>query len=128
VKQTRSKGARKKKSKTGIDTLTQFGKLCGVKSEIPEMPELISNLRKATARRGMKGKLAQAMDVPLPRISEWLAGTRNPGGAKTLKLLRWVELHEGQQKNRGSALTPPRRKTRSRQFKHEKPKSNPPKG
>jgi DNA-binding transcriptional regulator YiaG len=118
-------GCKKKKIKTGVDTVTQSDKLCRVKSEIPDLPELISNLRKATARRGMKGELAQAMGLPLPRISEWLAGTRKPGGDKTLKLLRWVKLHGGQQKSRGRALTPPQPKTRSTKISHEKRKSNP---
>jgi transcriptional regulator with XRE-family HTH domain len=99
-----------------------------MKSEIPEMPELVSMLREATAKRGMKAELARAMGVSLPRISEWLAGDRKPGGDKTLKLLRWVELHGGQKKNRGSALTPPRRKTRSTPNSNEKRKSNPSKG
>ena len=114
-----------KEMQKAVDRITQSGNMNEVKSEIPDMPELISKLRKATAGRGMKAKLAQAMKVPLPRISEWLAGTRKPGGAKTLKLLRWVKLLGGQPKSRGRASTPPQPKTRSTQISHEKRTANP---
>ena len=87
-----------------------------MKSETPELPELISSLRKATAKRGMKAVLSRAMGVSLPRISEWLAGTREPGGEYALRLKRWVELPKTQQKSRGRASTPPQPKPPTPQF------------
>jgi hypothetical protein len=85
-----------------------------MKSEVPELPELISRLRKATSERGMKAILARAMGVSLPRISEWLArkNPKEPSGQTTLLLLKWVQ-HQEKQTSPGSAQTPPERKTRS---------------
>ena len=70
----------KRKCKTGVDSIPQSDKFTQMKVGKAELPELISRLRKATSERGMKAKLARAMGVSLPRISEWLAGTREPGG------------------------------------------------
>ena len=116
-----------KNIKTGVDTIPQSDNIHPVKSE-KLMPSLISDLRKATSKRGMKAELARAMKVSLPRISEWLAGAREPGGEYALRLAKWVKLPEAQRKSRGRASTPPQPKTRSTQFKHEKRKSNPPEG
>jgi transcriptional regulator with XRE-family HTH domain len=100
-----------------------------MKSEVPELPELISRLRKATAERGMKAKLARAMGVLPPRISEWLAkkNSKEPSGQTTLRLLQFVLDRESQLKNSGSVSAPPERKTRSTQISYEKRKPSPPK-
>ena len=120
-------GGRKRKSKQVLTRIPQSDNVQHVKSETPELPELISSLRKATAKRGMKAVLSRAMGVSLPRISEWLAGTREPGGEYALRLKRWVELPEDQQKSRGRASTPPQPKPRLRSSKaNEKTKSGRP--
>ena len=59
-----------------------------------EMQQLLDRLNKATADRGMKVALARFMGVPLPSISFWLSGAKEPGGQTTLKLLKWVEEQE----------------------------------
>jgi hypothetical protein len=113
-------------SKKVLTYVTSIGNMWGMKSEIPDMQELVQLLRTATMKRGMKSSLARAMDVDLPRISEWLAGSREPSGETTLRLLQWVELQERQQhKSPGSALTRPEPKTQSTQGSNEKRKSNP---
>jgi transcriptional regulator with XRE-family HTH domain len=60
----------------------------------PTMSDLLKRLNKATAERGMKSKLAQYMSVPLPNVSQWLSGEREPSGETTLRLLAWVESQE----------------------------------
>lgn len=86
------------------------------------LPELIARLKRVTAGRGKKKELAIELGVPMPRVSEWLAGRREPGGGITLLLLHWVEQQEAQQKGPGDASTPPEPKAQSeRQIREEKP-------
>lgn len=68
------------------------------------MANLLERLNKATSQRGMKSKLAKVMGVPLANISQWLSGTREPGGETTLRLLHWVEQQERQPNTPGSAI------------------------
>jgi DNA-binding transcriptional regulator YiaG len=51
-------------------------------------------LNKATSGRGAKSALAKYMGVPLPNVSQWLSGDREPSGETTLQLLNWVEHQE----------------------------------
>jgi hypothetical protein len=60
-----------------------------------QMPQLLIRLKAVTEDRGAKSELAKWLGVPLASLSQWLAGTREPGGENTLKLLQWVEQHEG---------------------------------
>jgi len=59
-----------------------------------ELAHLIARLRRVTNRRGAKAELAKLLGVNQARISEWLSGKKEPGGATTLKLLKWVENEE----------------------------------
>ena len=58
------------------------------------MQALLQRLRRATSKRGMKTRLAKVMGVPLANVSQWLSGVREPSGETTLRLLRWLQLHE----------------------------------
>ena len=64
-----------------------------VKSEIKK---LIERVKRKAAKPGAKSQLARELGVAPARISEWLAGEKEPGGEYTLKLLRWVEHPECQ--------------------------------
>jgi len=61
-----------------------------------KLPALLKRLKAATRERGTKSALAKFLGVPLPKISQWLAGTHKPGGETTLQLLGWVEQRERQ--------------------------------
>jgi transcriptional regulator with XRE-family HTH domain len=90
------------------------------------MANLLGRLNKATSQRGMKSKLAKVMGVPLVNISQWLSGTREPGGETTLRLLHWVEQQERQQNTLGSATNTAKGKTQSGSSTvYEKTKSSP---
>lgn len=62
-----------------------------------KLPALRKRLNVATHARGTKTALAKFMGVSLSKVSHWLAGSHEPGGEHTLKLLHWVE-HEERQK------------------------------
>ncbi|MBL9172844.1 MAG: helix-turn-helix transcriptional regulator [Verrucomicrobiales bacterium] len=87
------------------------------------LAQLLHRLKRAAASRGKKTELAEFLGVPLARVSQWLSGDREPGGATTLRLLEWVQAEEA--KTPSGAGTPPGEKTRSRKSSNEKPKSNP---
>lgn len=61
------------------------------------MATLLARLNKATKAHGMKSKLAKYMGAPLPNVSQWLSGEREPSGETTLRLLNWVEQQERKQ-------------------------------
>jgi len=87
---------------------------------------LLARVALATKARGKKAALAKFLHVPPPRISDWLRGNYEPSGDSALRLLEWVTAEEAKQKaDRGSAETPPRRKTRSTQSNYEKRKTSP---
>jgi hypothetical protein len=90
-----------------------------------ELQELLMAARRLTESRGMKSKLAKALIVPLPRVSDWLAGKYLPSGGRALKLREWVrDQQERQQKqSAGSVLPPPAPKTQSKASNEKKPKS-----
>ncbi len=79
--------------KKGLLDISTLGNNEGVK---PKLPELLKRLNEATRERGTKSALAKFMGVPLPKISQWLSGTHEPGGETTLRLLQWVEQQERQ--------------------------------
>jgi transcriptional regulator with XRE-family HTH domain len=80
-------------NKISLRGVTESGKHSGVQAKLKE---LRVRLNQATADRGMKSRLAKFMRVPLPNVSQWLSGKREPGGETTLKLLQWVEQQERQ--------------------------------
>ena len=91
-----------------------------------QMRELLEKVRELTLVRGNKSKLANALSVPLPRISEWLSGKYEPSGETTLKLLHWVEQQEvKQQQSPGSVIAPPEQQTRLPKSYEHKSKPSP---
>ena len=92
-----------------------------------ELQELLGAARRLTKSRGMKTRLAKDLGVPLPRVSDWLAGNYLPSGKRALQLREWVHHAQEVQQNQspGSATTPPGRKTQSKASNEKKPKSSP---
>jgi DNA-binding transcriptional regulator YdaS (Cro superfamily) len=89
-----------------------------------QMQRLRGRLIRATAVRGQKAALAKWLGVSMSSVSTWLAGTKEPSGETTLRLLQWAEQHERQQnKSPGSATTPPEVKTQTKAKNETKPKS-----
>jgi hypothetical protein len=88
---------------------------------------LLVRVNRAASIRGKKTELARFLGMPLACVSAWLSLKRAPDGEKTLLMQRWVLAEEAQQnKNRGSASTPPRRRTRSTRNIYETQKTGPP--
>ncbi len=73
--------------KKTFDSITSESNTEGVKSE---MQKLRDDLKRVTAKPGMKAALARFMKVDPPRVSEWLAG-QEPGGSYALKLRKWAD-------------------------------------
>ena len=93
-----------------------------------ELQELLVAARRLTRPRGMKSKLAQKLEVPLPRVSDWLAGKYLPSGERALKLRDWVREQEGQQEQSPASVPPPAGpKTQSKASHENIPRSRPPK-
>jgi transcriptional regulator with XRE-family HTH domain len=110
-------------SSPSLTAITGYRNSSGVRNPLGAM---ISRLKLATEARGKKAELATYMGVPLPRISEWLSGRIEPGGAATLRLLQWVEQQEAKQtKSSGSAATRPERQTRRKASLNETKTSSP---
>jgi transcriptional regulator with XRE-family HTH domain len=110
------------RGKFGLTNVTQVGNTPPVR-----YGDLLRKLCKLTESHGKKAELAAFMQVPMPRISEWLAGKREPRAESTLRLLEWVRAEEAKQtKSPGSARTPPEQKTRMKKSRHENLKSSPP--
>lgn len=74
-----------------VDNIPKHGNIERVKTKLPG---LMDRLKKATEQRGKKAELARFLDVPLPKVSQWLSGLHEPGGETTLQLLNWVEQQE----------------------------------
>ncbi len=90
-----------------------------------KMRELLRKVRAMTSSKGDKAKLADALSVPLSRVSEWLSGKYEPNGETTLRLLQWVEQQERQQNEGvGSASTPPTPKAQPKESNEKKPRSS----
>lgn len=60
------------------------------------LANLIERVKRAASASGKKAELARLLDVAPARVSEWLAGKKEPGGETTLRLLAWVEQQERQ--------------------------------
>jgi hypothetical protein len=59
--------------------------------------DLIIRVIRATLPFGKKAELARFLQVPAPRITEWIAGKYEPGAEVTLSMLEWVQAEEGKQ-------------------------------
>jgi transcriptional regulator with XRE-family HTH domain len=79
--------------KDSLTKITDSGNNRDVKAKLPA---LLKRLNEATRERGQKTELAKFMGVPLPNVSQWLSGDREPDGENTLRLLHWVEQQERQ--------------------------------
>jgi transcriptional regulator with XRE-family HTH domain len=77
--------------KQALTDASTIGKPSDVKAQLPG---LLKRLKEATAARGMKSHLAEAMSVSVETVSLWLSGTMVPCGESVLKLARWVEQRE----------------------------------
>jgi transcriptional regulator with XRE-family HTH domain len=82
----------KKNRKKGVDILRKTVNSAGMSN----MEILLARLKRVLGAPGKKAELARALKVAPPRISEWLSGSREPGGEYTLQLLSWVEQQERQ--------------------------------
>lgn len=82
--------------KKEFDSITVKSNTEGVKSE---MQRLRDDLKRATAKPGMKAALARFMKVDPPRVSEWLAG-QEPSGKYALKLRLWADKKMGRKQTK----------------------------
>jgi len=80
-------------AESGLTKVIESGNCVSV---TPKLPTLLKRLNEATRERGSKTALAKFMGVPLPNVSQWLSGEREPSGETTLQLLNWVEQQERQ--------------------------------
>lgn len=95
------------------------------KRKFNRLKELLQRVRLATRLKGKKTDLAKFLGCPQPRVSEWLAETRFPGGEVALLMLEWVQAEEAKQQETlgGASNTTKGRKTRKlRTLSHEKSK------
>ena len=77
-----------------LTVITEYGNAPVVKSD---MAELLARLNRVSAPRGKKAELARYLGVPASTVSVWLSGAREPGGATTLKLIRWLKSQQEKQ-------------------------------
>ena len=88
--------------------------------------KLLARVKAATAEIGMKSALAEYLNVPPQRVSEWLSGKYEPGAEVALQMLEWVQAREVENKTPGNVRSTARSKqTRSRKSRETKPKPNP---
>jgi transcriptional regulator with XRE-family HTH domain len=97
-------------------------------SEVMTLATLRHTLKSFTSGYGEKAKLARWLKVPGSSVSAWIAGTKEPGGETTLKLLTWIEKQKEKQQNAASVLPPAAPKIRKTHISYETRKSNRPKG
>ena len=85
-------------------------------------PALREQILKLVRQRGMKSVLARDIGVSRQEINALLSrkGTRGPSAEYALRLSKWVEIAEAQQKQSAGVSEAPARKIR-RKSKHEKP-------
>ncbi len=107
----------------------QFGKVGSMKlGKASLWPTLRERVLRLVRQRGMKSVLARDIGVSRQAINALLSrkGTHGPSAEYTLRLSKWVEIAEAQQKqSAGSAVTRPARKTqKSKSKQYEKAKSS----
>ncbi len=59
-----------------------------------QLPGLLERLNRLCSESGKMTELATFLKAPLPSVSRWLAGKREPGAEVTLKLLQWAQDQE----------------------------------
>jgi hypothetical protein len=110
--------------KEGLTEVTQKG------TQSPmafTMSQLLKRLKRATKQPGKKKELARFMSVQPPRVWEWIAGKKEPGGKATLRLLKWVTAEEAKQKPPVTALPAAGAKTQQKGPKSNETKPSGPK-
>jgi hypothetical protein len=89
-----------------------------------KLSDLLKRVRCATEYRGKKSELARWLKTTPQRVTDWLSGTRAPGGEVTLRLLEWVQEEEAKTTEAlAVSLAPPEPKTQLRKSSYEKTKS-----
>ncbi|HOQ47880.1 MAG TPA: helix-turn-helix transcriptional regulator [Bryobacteraceae bacterium] len=78
----------------GLDIVSEYDNIKNVKGL---MTQLLERIKRVTEQRGKKAALARHLGVPLPSVSQWLSGAREPGGEYALQMLKWVEQEERKQ-------------------------------
>ncbi len=79
------------------ESLTQAETSSSVGSVKSQLPNLLEELKKATAEPGKKTALAEFLSkvsgraVPLASVSRWLSGEREPGGEIVLQMQAWLK-------------------------------------
>jgi hypothetical protein len=97
-----------------------------VKSADSKLRSLMRRIRKATARRGERVRLASRLGVPKQSVNDWLSGRKSPAGETTLRLLEWVtEAERKKTKRPGGAKNTTRAKTRLKGSHNETKKPGP---
>src|SRR6266542_251946 len=83
-----------------------------------EWPQLRERIQKLVRRRGMKSALAREIGVSRQAINALLSrkGTRGPSAEYALRLSKWVEIAEAQQKQSAGVSEAPARKTPKKQI------------
>ena len=82
-----------------LSELTNSLTSCNVLGMQSEWTVFKRRLQDATAKPGVKTKLAEFLGLDLTRVSQWLTDSKNarePGAEYALKMLRWVEQQERQ--------------------------------
>jgi DNA-binding transcriptional regulator YiaG len=81
----------KETGKKVLHDVSTIGNTPDMKSKMQTLRE---RLKRATKERGSKAELARHLGVALPKVSAWLAGSIDPNGETTLRLVEWVERRE----------------------------------
>jgi transcriptional regulator with XRE-family HTH domain len=105
-----------------LDSPSENGNNIPVKTEIER---LLDKVKRLAAKPGRKAAIAAALGISQSRVSEWLSGVCEPGGQNTLRLLRWVQEQESQQKRSGTASTAPEQRTRRGKPRNAESQSDP---
>jgi len=89
-------------------------------------PTLRQKIQRFVQQRGMKSALARDIGITRQAVNALLNEKYIPSGEQVLKLSKWVEIAEVQQKKSAGSVSEarPARKTRKRKSKHEKPQSD----
>jgi len=88
-------------------------------------PSLRERIQRFVRERGMKSALARDIGITRQAVNALLNEKYVPAGEQMLKLSKWVDLAEAQQKqSAGVSEARPAPKTRERKSKHEKPSSD----
>jgi transcriptional regulator with XRE-family HTH domain len=96
--------------------------------EIRSFKAFITALKKRTAARGVKAKLARRFKVSRQAVNQWLSSEARPSAEIIFKLLKWVEQPEDKIKIPSRVRPQPGRKTQVQSIHaHEKDKTSDPK-